>query len=339
MYAIMKTKFIITLALLVGVTVAPSVAGATDNEQLVGHVVHVPSGKCMVPYQRKTTAGTRLVLHKEDCLRGGEQSNALKFIYSPRDRRLFHSLSAKCVVPQTRDTNPDSNTRLVLGNCRGGAMTELEFYRETSLRHYGGKCVHLKAGRGNEVDSGYGTSHDASGEVTNVRDNVNLVLRDGCLGGYLAFEVVKPQDRTTDHGRTNRFKMVHKFSGLCVIPKELKVHVDSHLVLTQRGCDSHNPIRNFHLRTEGFIQHDSGYCIIPNRTRPPNNTQLILHRKCSDPLSQFRYHVSGALEHISSGKCIHGRGGNLTPGEGTRLVLHNGCGEGRRIAFEFVEDL
>jgi hypothetical protein len=41
------------------------------------------------------------------------------------------------------------------------------------------------------------------------------------------------------------------------------------------------------------------------------------------------------MKHIGSGRCIHPRGGSSTPGNGTELVLNDGCDEDR-LTFTFV---
>ena len=74
---------------------------------------------------------------------------------------------------------------------------------------------------------------------------------------------------------------------------------------------------------------------------PGNDTVLVVYNSKNDPTRlQFRFvAVDGAghfgyIEHVSSGKIIHPKGGDLDPGNDTRLVLHSGRHAGALFGFD-----
>ena len=74
---------------------------------------------------------------------------------------------------------------------------------------------------------------------------------------------------------------------------------------------------------------------------PGNGTDLVVHSAKNDPgRLQYRFvPVDGAghygyIEHVSSGKVVHPKGGDLDPGNGTHLVLHSDRHAGALFGFD-----
>ncbi|KAJ3124689.1 hypothetical protein HK098_000928 [Nowakowskiella sp. JEL0407] len=79
----------------------------------------------------------------------------------------------------------------------------------------------------------------------------------------------------------------------------------------------------------GFsIKHvGSGKCLYPNNgsPNPDNNSPAVLFPACDSPLSKFTQTASGALLHISSGKCLHSRVAN--PDNDSDVEFYNACND------------
>jgi len=91
----------------------------------------------------------------------------------------------------------------------------------------------------------------------------------------------------------------------------------------------------FHWSSRKLV-HPSG-----GSSNPDNDTQLVVYGSKSDPgRLQFRFvAVNGAghygyIEHVSSGKIVHPRGGLLNPSDDTAVVLHSGRHAGALFGFD-----
>lgn len=81
-------------------------------------------------------------------------------------------------------------------------------------------------------------------------------------------------------------------------------------------------------------------------SNPRNDTSLVIYDSKKDPgRLQFRFvAVDGAghygyIEHVSSKKVVHPKGGNLDPGNDTRLVLHSDRHSGALFGFDEVNNV
>ena len=94
----------------------------------------------------------------------------------------------------------------------------------------------------------------------------------------------------------------------------------------------------------GYLHHWSSRKLVHPRGgshNPGNDTELVVHSAKDDPgRLQFRFvAVDGAghfgyIEHVSSGKVVHPKGGSLNPGNDTRLVLHSDRHAGALFGFD-----
>ena len=94
----------------------------------------------------------------------------------------------------------------------------------------------------------------------------------------------------------------------------------------------------------GYILHRSSRKLVHpsgGSSNPSNGTELVVH---SDKNSPQRLEVRfvpvegfghfGYIEHVSSGKIVHPRGGKLNPGNGTKLVYHSDRHAAALFAFD-----
>ena len=94
----------------------------------------------------------------------------------------------------------------------------------------------------------------------------------------------------------------------------------------------------------GYIFHQpTGKLIHPKggSRNPSNDTPLVIHSDKNDPTRlQFRfvpvkgYSRLGYIEHVSSGKIIHPKGGSVDPGNNTCLVFHENRHNGALFEFD-----
>ena len=323
-------KLFTRMILMIGIFACASASATTIGGKDRGHVVHY-GGKCMTPYLLQLTPGTEIVLHSDNCMRAGELGDELHFEYQRQNGgRLKHTLSGMCLMPADHGTDPRDGTRVILGDCTSD-VAQFYFYRNTSLRHRGGKCIQVDVGRG---------------EQDNPRNNARLILHEGCLGTRLAFEISTPTAGVSATKGGGSTRLIHSFSGLCVVPEDFATADDTRLVLVNYGCETPLKARNFRMLAHGEIQHiESKKCIYPKGNwnfRPPTNAELVLrggcdkwHKTTSDKFA-FRRLSNGAMQHKLSGRCIHPSYEHLLPEPGTELRLDDECGEGRRIGFEFI---
>lgn len=153
------------------------------------------------------------------------------------------------------------------------------------------------------------------------------------------------------------FFMLRHSSGACLHPKgsdDLPA-MDGPLVL-RFGCDANavrvllkriSVVENGKATGYFMLQHFNGMCVHPeNGLNPPHNgTQLVWSKEMNvgcDAGNTDLYFTQipvrgGFLLQHWSGACVHPRGGNAIPRDGTELVLHASC-DLARSAFKF-EDL
>ncbi|MGI9310251.1 MAG: hypothetical protein ACR2P7_01815 [bacterium] len=290
-------------------------------------IIHEASGKCIHPADFRVEARTRLMVHERshgrDCAvekdeRGGGKESALEFRYDPKAKRIRHS-GGQCFIPERGGLEPTPRSKVILGPCHSPAA-EFEFRSGKYFRHVSGKCLHILPGRGTTW-------------VT-LNNGASVILDTGCLGERITWRMVKLR-RLHDRPASN---LLHRFSGLCAVPKARNTHTGNVITLVAEDCDRQLPIMSFQLLGNGAIRHQgTGKCVHPhgNRLDPGNNTRMVLHESCTDGRTVFRHLESGALQHQLTGKCIHPRGARRVPGEGTELVLHNGC-DGKALEFQFL---
>ena len=98
----------------------------------------------------------------------------------------------------------------------------------------------------------------------------------------------------------------------------------------------------------GYIFHQpTGKLIHPKggSRNPSNDTPLVIHSDRNDPTRlQLRfvpvqgYSRFGYIEHVSSGKIIHPKGGRVDPGNDTRLVFHEDRHNGALFEFDLNDN-
>ena len=94
----------------------------------------------------------------------------------------------------------------------------------------------------------------------------------------------------------------------------------------------------------GYIFHKSGGKLVHpmgGSHNPGNDTSLVVHHAKDNPTRlQVRfvpvrsYGHFGYIEHVSSGKIVHPKGGSLDPGNDTRLVYHSDRHSGALFGFD-----
>ena len=99
---------------------------------------------------------------------------------------------------------------------------------------------------------------------------------------------------------------------------------------------STGPIGYLHHWSSRKLVHPKG-----GKHNPGNDTELVVHSSKNDPTRlQFRFvAVDGAghygyIEHVSSGKIVHPKGGSLNPGNDTHLNLHSDRHAGALFGFD-----
>ena len=99
----------------------------------------------------------------------------------------------------------------------------------------------------------------------------------------------------------------------------------------------------------GYLYHWSSKMLIHPKGgshNPGNDTGLVVYASKNDPgRLQFRFvAVEGAghygyIEHVSSGKIVHPKGGSLNPDDNTHLVFHSGRHAGCLFGFDEANNL
>lgn len=74
----------------------------------------------------------------------------------------------------------------------------------------------------------------------------------------------------------------------------------------------------------------SGNCVKP--TAYANSANVAKAVNCSGDDTKFKQESNFAMKHVNTGKCIHPKGGSLTPSQGTNIVIYDGCNH----IFQFV---
>ena len=100
------------------------------------------------------------------------------------------------------------------------------------------------------------------------------------------------------------------------------------------------PIGYIFHRSSGKLVHPLG-----GSPQPSNGTPLVIHSAKNDPARlQVRFVVVegfghfGYIEHVSSRKIVHPKGGSLTPGNGTSLLYHSDRHAGALFTFDEEEE-
>eukprot|EP00794_Sanderia_malayensis_P018635 gene18635-20517_t len=91
----------------------------------------------------------------------------------------------------------------------------------------------------------------------------------------------------------------------------------------------------FHMNVNKQLVHSaSGKCVAPQSSG--DNSLLVLQTSCTDN-SKFESTATGALKHVSTGRCVHPLNGALDPKEGQFVVIYTGCDSDRlKFALEPV---
>lgn len=104
---------------------------------------------------------------------------------------------------------------------------------------------------------------------------------------------------------------------------------DSNSVALDQDCLVYSSGSNNQIRYTGGTNK---LCLVTENNSTANGARIVLG-SCSG--QSFKLLEDGTLHHIPSGKCAHPLGGSPTPGNGTSLILHSGCGEDR-LKFSFT---
>ena len=93
------------------------------------------------------------------------------------------------------------------------------------------------------------------------------------------------------------------------------------------GCeDSANRLVYVFDKKGRWLNSDKTMCVQPKGglVHPPNRTPLEFSRTCGKA-SIFRPLSNGAIQHVTSGMCVHPNFGTAKPEDDELLVLYEGC--------------
>lgn len=106
--------------------------------------------------------------------------------------------------------------------------------------------------------------------------------------------------------------------GLCLTPATGTAVNGQQAILSAGGCAN-----KFALLENGALQHmSSRLCLRPNEGKIAEGTPLVFSTACDTPFAAL---PNNAMMHSASLKCLRPQTGNVSPPEGTAVVLSSSC--------------
>ncbi|WP_437875536.1 RICIN domain-containing protein [Sorangium sp. So ce513] len=164
-----------------------------------------------------------------------------------------------------------------------------------------------------------------------------VIAADDTYRGYgpRAFSEITPRDYALSPA-VDEYKIVQHTSGKCFAPEGgAATPADGTPLVLSSSCST--LASSFSVLASGLLKHvPSGLCVHPDQGTANNNVDLILFPHCA-PEERLSFNVTsgGSLQNGETGRCVHPLGGSATPAEGTKLIFHDGCDEGR-LRFDLV---
>ncbi|KAL5262142.1 hypothetical protein ACHWQZ_G007739 [Mnemiopsis leidyi] len=277
------------------------------------------NGRCIEPEVSPAQVGTKLTM-QSTC----EGENFL-FCYG-NDERIYHAQTNLCLVKE--------GLSLQLGsNCDEDA-TRWEFTSGKSIRQISsGLCWHPEGGY---VNSGDGTRIHVTTTCDQNRLQFTWVTGHSKMFHRAMIHVsliwwltwLKITASTTASTHTGCRMMKH-YNGRCIGPEVSPAQVGTKLTM-QSTCEGEyflfcygNDERIYHAQTNLCLVTEGIY--------------LQLGSNCDEDASRWEFTSGKSIRQISSGLCWHPEGGRQDSGDGTRLIVTNGCNE-NRLQFTWVTD-